>query len=481
MRRVCQVPAMIRPAASGARWSMRKAAFELLLAAGAFATSAHAGVGGVLSDEFDDVDVVRKIQDNDARVKTLKADLDVVRKRLLRLKEHDFIALFGEKIDRPAKAYAFPCFEIRALVVGGIWTEDPEENHGHTDFHQVGDFAGVEVWYGIDGKTPFMAMFFFKTDAEFVAIKAADDLEKRLAWDRARWEFFNAWVEHRMAQVFPYEVDVEAMRKLYSGEESLDVRERLRAWIAAGERLGLTLKKTTSPDNATVSYSWLRPDRSLARKASAPGGRKGSEVPPSRFYLYHHNAPGKFSQKKRRVVMLDKHSRLWWWYRPDGTNIQCHSWQGSAFPFPSAWSWSKGEYSTIRYEWDGNRDGLPDWVATEFDENEEMKGRKVLNLNESWAIHPELVPEIARIPGDFQPRLIVRRRPEPKPLPPPPWARREKTPLSDSREAPSTSAAKQAAEESPGIHVSVLGFLAGALAVVFVWMLAWRLMRRRSV
>jgi len=465
-----------------ARRSVRRAALAFLFAVAAFAMPAQAVIFCRLHDEFDDGKVVRQSQENDQRVKALKAELEAVRKQLLRLKERDFIALFGEKTDKPGKTYALPCFEWRAIALSGIMPADPKKRRRHTDFYVVGDFAGLEVYYGNDGESPMTWLLYFRVGEDFTSLKDAADLEKRLAWDRARLEFFNAWLERRMVQVFPYEVDEAAMRKLYSGEESLDVRERLRAWIAAGERLGLTLKKSIRHGRASdaAAYRWLRPDGTLAREAYHGLGYSGDDLPPTHFYHYYHNADGKY-YPHRESYSTTGHNIIsgWRWRRPGGALIQSQGGDTKTRPCPTGWSWYDETNHSIRYESDDNGDAIPDWVAEKFDM--EGKGRRPLSLDESWAIHPELVPEIARIPGDFQPRLIIRRRSGPKPLPPPPWAGQETTAPADPREAPAPSATGQAPDERTGIPVSIIGFLTGALAVVLVWMLAWCLRRRRNV
>ncbi|GEM_PF-5818428 len=438
--------------------SLNKAIIAWAVLGAVLAGPAYACIGMLLTDEFDDTSLVFRLQEKNLQLKKLDEEVLALKKRLSVLKQRDLVAIFGEKTEKPAKTYSLPCFHPRAITLGGIRPVDPQADKSHVDFYAVGDFAGLEVFYG-DRNSPENFILYFKAGEGFAALRKEDDLAKRLAWDLERWGYLKKWLDHQLARRFPYEVDDQAMRQLYQGEEAIDVREKLQAWIEVGKSRGWTMT-TEADDTGTKHYRWLRPDKSLAREAYAGLGYRGPDVLPDHFREWWEN--GKLFPDWELSCAVGKDSiRNWRWGRPSVGNIQYHT--AAPGKWPSSWCWYDQSGTVIRREWDDNGDGIPDlvadgpyWVA---DGPSPSHPETELSLTQSWAIHPELVPEASRIPGSFQPRLIIRQKPVPAPLPVPPW-----------------EAAKLAKERRSALLV--VGVSAGA-ACVLAALVLWVVRRRR--
>jgi hypothetical protein len=373
------------------------------------AGAAYAAGGGLLMDEFDDTLVVWKLQQKDLQLKKLDEEVLALNRRLSVLKQRDLVAIFGGKTEKPAKTYSLPCFHPRSITFSGIRSA---ANQGHVDFYAVDDFAGLEVFYW-DRNSPENFVLYFKTGEGFVPLRTGGDLAQRLAWDLERWGRFKKWLDGRLAHRFPYEVDDQAMRQLYQGEEAIDVREKLQAWTEAGKSRGWTLT-TETDDTGTKHYRWRRPDKSLAREAYAGLGYRGPDVLPDHFYEWWEN--GKLFPDRELSCAVGKDSIWQWrWGRASGEIIQYHT--AAPGKWPSSWCWYDQSGAPIRREWDDNGDGIPDLVA---DGPSPPHAERELPLTQSWAIHPELIPETSKAPWRIQARLIIRQKPVPEPPPAPP-------------------------------------------------------------
>ena len=105
-----------------------------------------------LEDEFDDIGLVHQAHDRPA-VQASRAKLDEYTHSLWRLKERDFVAMFGKAQAKPDKTYAMPVAQARGLGLSGLRYGDPAMNKDHTDFYVVPGVAALEVYYQIDGES----------------------------------------------------------------------------------------------------------------------------------------------------------------------------------------------------------------------------------------------------------------------------------------------------------------------------------------
>jgi hypothetical protein len=104
-------------------------------------------------------------------VKKFSEEINAFQKTLWPLKEAEIEKLLGKPVPRDEKAYAMPVAQARALHMSGIRYADKKRNKNHTAFYPVEDIGGIEVWYGIDGETPQVALLYFKVDKGFPKLK----------------------------------------------------------------------------------------------------------------------------------------------------------------------------------------------------------------------------------------------------------------------------------------------------------------------
>src|SRR5262249_45186653 len=108
-------------------------------------------------------------------VKEFAAEIRALEQTLTANKRGTIEKLFGKPAKKPEKDFAMPVAQPRMFGISGIRSADEKKNKDHTEFHPVGDFAGIEVWYGIDGETPSFALLYFKVDKTFPKLKKVEE------------------------------------------------------------------------------------------------------------------------------------------------------------------------------------------------------------------------------------------------------------------------------------------------------------------
>jgi hypothetical protein len=353
------------------------------------AVSAHGIIIMGLPDPFDDRAVVGKAQDTEA-VKAAGKQLEAIKQRLLKLKERDFLALLGRPAQRRQGQYAFPIAQPRLLCLSGIRYADEKMNKDHTDFHPIGDIGALEVWYQIDGMSPAAIVFYLRPNAHFPRLTPRN-LDQRLAWDRERLGALDDFLQRRWIEVFPWEVNARAEQHFFQGEFSRDLKVKLESWrvVARQEELRLEV------DEPATRYRWYRPDGTLAREAYGGTGR------PMLDHFIWYDATGR-NPVREEWTGADGIT-AWRWRQPGKTsndNIRYET--ANADGRPHSWTWWDRQGKAVRHEWDDNGDGVPDLVGSDKD------GRP-LRLEESWAVHPRLIPEESRIPDQPQRHVPLRK------------------------------------------------------------------------
>src|SRR5579864_5943685 len=159
------------------------------------APKSHSIIITFLEDEFDNREAILACRDN-KEVKEFGRKIDEFRKRLYQLRERDFVALFGKSSAKPPGTYAMPVAQPRGLALSGLRHADEKLNKDHIEFYQVGPFAGIQVYYGINGASPAAILFYFVADDAFPRL-GKNNLTKRLLWDQQRWNRFAEFFEKR--------------------------------------------------------------------------------------------------------------------------------------------------------------------------------------------------------------------------------------------------------------------------------------------
>jgi hypothetical protein len=357
-----------------------------------------------LNDPFDDLKVIHQVQEFKS-VQAFQTSTKAFKKGLLALKERDLHALFGKPTAKP-KDMAMLCSEPRNICLSGLRFADPKKNKDHTDFHAIGNFAGIEVYYGIDGETIVHVQLYLKTNAAFPKLDNVKRLDQRLAWVMSGFQRLTRHFEVRRQKVFQWEIDPEEEKKLLRGFDSPHFEKKLTAWLEWGKQNSLRLKYLPPEGEETPEWSWYDSKGRLVAKAYHGRGYKGSEGKPSDFNLYHPN--GRPAREEHGWPDLD----MVRWQRPDGKNIRVDG--GSVVDGTwraSSWCWYDRDGKEMRVEEDDNGDGIPDWVS-QFVSGEANRQR--LAVEKSWAIHPELIPKECSVQGQEHNRVPIRKIVVPK-------------------------------------------------------------------
>lgn len=111
------------------------------------------------------------------------------------LREEEIIALFGPKSEKTPQSFALPLYDSGGVVLSGFFGSR-EVDKSHTDFYDVGDFAGAKVIYGRSGQVARI-LFFFRVNAAFPKLEGWNNLKARLEWDDSQLAALETWVAQR--------------------------------------------------------------------------------------------------------------------------------------------------------------------------------------------------------------------------------------------------------------------------------------------
>lgn len=152
-----------------------------------------------LPDEFDDHRVIASFQETPA-VAAFSKDMDAFKERLRARKEADILAMFGKPRPKPAQTFAMPVAQRRGFGMSGLRHADAKLNKDHKEFYLIGTGAAVEIYYALDGISPYIILLYLRVDDTFPRL-TKDNLETRLAWERKRWHDLLAYVDRRADRV----------------------------------------------------------------------------------------------------------------------------------------------------------------------------------------------------------------------------------------------------------------------------------------
>ena len=126
-----------------------------------------------IDDPIDDWALVRAVS-GQKPVKEAAAEIWAWEEALLATDESSIEKLLGKPGLKPQNGYAIPVGQHRMYGISGLRHADKEMNKDHTAYYPIGDFAGIEVRYGIDGTTPQYAVLYFKVDDAFPKLKKVE-------------------------------------------------------------------------------------------------------------------------------------------------------------------------------------------------------------------------------------------------------------------------------------------------------------------
>ena len=84
------------------------------------------------------------------------------------------------------------------ICVSGF-TQTP--NKRHNDFYSVGDIGYVEFFFNSDGQSIGNAACFVRTDDKFVPFQSTNDFDRRLEWDKAKFDLMKQWLNRHLPRV----------------------------------------------------------------------------------------------------------------------------------------------------------------------------------------------------------------------------------------------------------------------------------------
>ncbi len=128
----------------------------------------------MIDDPVDDHELVDAVS-GQKPVKAFAAEIKALEQTLLANDKEKIEKLLGKPVPKPVKDYAIPVGHPRAFAISGIRYADEKLNEDHTAYYPVGDFSGIEVSYGIDGKSPQFAVLYFKVDNAFPKLKKVEE------------------------------------------------------------------------------------------------------------------------------------------------------------------------------------------------------------------------------------------------------------------------------------------------------------------
>ena len=127
-----------------------------------------------IDDPVDDDALVDAVSGQKA-VKEFAAELEALEKSLIANDLEKIDKLVGKPAPKPERGYAIPVGQHRMYAISGKRYTDEKLNKNHTEYYPVGDFAGIEVSYGINGTSPQFAVLYFKMDGAFPKLKKVEE------------------------------------------------------------------------------------------------------------------------------------------------------------------------------------------------------------------------------------------------------------------------------------------------------------------
>jgi hypothetical protein len=132
----------------------------------AIASVGQAVITIFIHDPADDSELMDAVS-GQKPVKEFADEIAALEKSLLANDEAGIEKLLGKPAPKLNKGFAIPVGHPRAFTISGLRYADEKLNKNHTSYYLIGDFACVEVHYGVNGTTPQFAVLYFKIDNSF--------------------------------------------------------------------------------------------------------------------------------------------------------------------------------------------------------------------------------------------------------------------------------------------------------------------------
>ena len=116
------------------------------------------------------------------------------------LQMKDIAAIFGAKLDQKPDGHVKPLFVPTMIMESGL-SSSAAPNKKHVDFHAIGNIGYLEVHYRYDGESVATAVIYFRADDKFVPVQSTNDIPRREAWDRAKYETLKKWLDDHLPKL----------------------------------------------------------------------------------------------------------------------------------------------------------------------------------------------------------------------------------------------------------------------------------------
>lgn len=128
----------------------------------------------------------------DPELQPLAADYnELLRERFWPMKIKDVAAVFGPKLDQKPADRVKPLFTAPYIGGSGLLYANSKK---HVDFHAIGNLGYLEIHYQFDGESFDKAAIYLRADDQFVPIHSTNDIPRREAWDKSRYEALKKWL-----------------------------------------------------------------------------------------------------------------------------------------------------------------------------------------------------------------------------------------------------------------------------------------------
>jgi hypothetical protein len=140
----------------------------------AVASGSRAVIVLMIHDPVDDHALVDAVS-GQKPVKEFAAEMEAFKRTLLANDNETVGKRLGKPAPMPGRDYAIPVGHPRQFTISGIRYANEKLNKDHTAYYPIGDFAAIEVRYGIDGTSPQFAVLYFKVDDAFPKLKKVEE------------------------------------------------------------------------------------------------------------------------------------------------------------------------------------------------------------------------------------------------------------------------------------------------------------------
>ena len=109
----------------------------------------------------------------------------------------DIKAALGATMEAVPKDRVLPIFESTCVMLSGLRSR-AEPDKSHADVYAIGDIGYLEVHYHQNGEKVETALLFYRPDADFVPLKALDNLMPRLDWELKKLKLAEKWLAQHL-------------------------------------------------------------------------------------------------------------------------------------------------------------------------------------------------------------------------------------------------------------------------------------------